>query len=151
MTKVKAIERHAKARKKEVKTAKVFISKNGRPPFPQELQKLLGYSNLYVLLMNHGWGHTGRSAVDNFYTEIGYRRPYERPPNRLRKGNTPGTRIMRLRRERGLSLQDLEGRIGLNYVTIARHERDTQGISADSLRKYAKFYRITQKWILTGR
>tara|TARA_Y100001947_G_scaffold155109_1_gene160570 strand:+ start:622 stop:1305 length:684 start_codon:yes stop_codon:yes gene_type:complete len=49
------------------------------------------------------------------------------------------------------SVQDACAAFGWKYSTYAGHENGQRGIRADALQRYAKAYRVTVEWLLTGK
>lgn len=67
---------------------------------------------------------------------------------------TPGERLRQLRKNKGYtSIQQAADAMGVKKDTLAQHENATQGrgVPRDAAIKYAKFYRVSTDFILTGK
>ncbi|HEX2594786.1 MAG TPA: XRE family transcriptional regulator [Rhizomicrobium sp.] len=65
-------------------------------------------------------------------------------------GDTPGERIRLLRREKGLSMEQLGNLIGVHFTTIAKIERSMRGLSSDLRDQIAKALDVAPGDIVDG-
>ncbi|MCY8269633.1 helix-turn-helix domain-containing protein [Bacillus sonorensis] len=64
---------------------------------------------------------------------------------------TFGDRIKHLRKEKGLSQQELADRLSLNRSTYARYELESTQADYDTLKKLANFFGVSIDFLLTGK
>lgn len=58
------------------------------------------------------------------------------------------SRLIALRRERGLTQREFAGATGIHVQQIKRYEADTSQPSAEALKKIAKAFGVTTDWLL---
>lgn len=64
----------------------------------------------------------------------------------------PGVRLVRARVDAGyISARKAASAMGANYNTYAQHENLTRDISREAAIRYARFFRVSLEWLLTGK
>lgn len=64
----------------------------------------------------------------------------------------PGDRLAKARADAGyVSARSAAIAMGANYSTYAQHENKTREVPRDAAVRYARFFRVSLEWLLTGR
>lgn len=72
--------------------------------------------------------------------------------NKLCRMSVPSVRLSQARESAGYaSAADAANALGLAYATYAAHENGSRGFTAQSAEKYARKFRVSLEWLLTGR
>lgn len=64
---------------------------------------------------------------------------------------TFGDRLKALRKAKGLRREDVAERLGMSTSSVQHHENDVREPNIETLRAYAKLYKRSLDWLLTGR
>jgi transcriptional regulator with XRE-family HTH domain len=62
-----------------------------------------------------------------------------------------GNRLVRARKHKGLSRDQVAERLGVSLSTVQSHENDRNQLRPDSLETYARLYGVSIDWIVTGK
>ena len=109
-----------------------------------------------VRAITHYWGQYGENSLsDQQALDVLYREArVKRKRNKVyleREARTIGARLTRKRLEQELTLTEASVCLQVYFTTISAHERNKYRPSEDILKKYAKFYKVSKNWLLTGK
>lgn len=69
----------------------------------------------------------------------------------MNRGTTPGERLKLLRKERFRSAAEAARALGLPEPTYSAHENESRGIPREAAVRYARFFKASLDWLLTGK
>ena len=136
-------------------TIREFANENGRRPMIRELLILLGYKPFSSYSVANYWGYGSdddvscTEAFDNLYRAAGFKKRTRQGNPKPRKPNTIGARLTKQRLEMGLTQEEVSDMTNLS--NISEHELNRKRPKNETLEKYSRLYKVTKKWILTGK